>query len=38
MIVKEVVIINIPTTKFVTLEFGDKKLIAQKGTNHLNIH
>ena len=37
MIVKEVVIINIPTTKFVTLEFGDRKLIAQKGTNHLTF-
>ena len=38
MIVKEVVITNIHTTKFVTLEFDDKKVIAQKGTNLLNIH
>lgn len=37
MILKEMVITNINTTKFVTLEFGDKKLIALKSTNQLNI-
>lgn len=35
---REKVLTNIHTTKFATLEFDDKKLIAQKGTNQLNIH
>ena len=32
-----VVITNINTTKFVTLEFADEEFIAQKATNQLNI-